>query len=319
MPNMLCFQFEKIASAHNAKVQAARAEAEANGEPFDQQEILPIIGCEFNVCRSHQDKTVKDNGYQIVCLAKNKNGYQNLIKLASIAYTQGMYYVPRIDKELLIQYKEDLIVLSGNLYGEIPSLLLNVGERQAEEALLWWKSEFTSDFYIEIGRHGLEVEERLNPMLVALADQHQVKIVATNNTYYVEQKDAIAHDVLLCVKDNQLVQTPKGRGRGFRYGLENDEYYIKSSDQMKNLFKDVPDALLNTEEVVSKCTGYQLARDVLLPEYDIPSKFISAEDKKDGGKRGENAFLRHLVYEGAEKRYENIDAALKKRIDFERK
>jgi DNA polymerase-3 subunit alpha len=137
---MAAFQFEKVAAAHNSKVAAARAEAQEKGEPFDGQEILPIIGCEFNVCRNLQDKSVKDNGYQIVCLAKNKNGYQNLIKLASIAYTKGMYYVPRIDKEVLLQYKEDLIVLSGNLYGEIPNLLLNVGERQAEEALLWWTS-----------------------------------------------------------------------------------------------------------------------------------------------------------------------------------
>ncbi len=314
---MAAFQFEKIASAHNAKVQVARAEAEANGEPFDQQEILPIIGCEFNVCRSHQDKTVKDNGYQIVCLAKNKNGYQNLIKLASIAYTQGMYYVPRIDKELLIQYKEDLIVLSGNLYGEIPSLLLNVGERQAEEALLWWKSEFASDFYIEIGRHGLEVEERLNPMLVALADQHQVKIVATNNTYYVEQKDAIAHDVLLCVKDNELVETPKGRGRGFRYGLENDSYYMRSTEEMLALFSDLPQAIANVAEIIEKCEHYGLAREVLLPAFDIPAEFIDPQDAIDGGKRGENAFLRHLTYEGAKRRYTELTTEITERIDFE--
>ena len=314
---MAAFQFEKVAAAHNAKVAAARAEAQENGEPFDGQEILPIIGCEFNVCRKLQDKSVKDNGYQIVCLAKNKNGYQNLIKLASIAYTQGMYYVPRIDKEVLLQYKEDLIVLSGNLYGEIPNLLLNVGERQAEEALLWWKAEFAEDFYIEIGRHGLEVEERLNPLLVALAEQHQVKLVATNNTYYVEQKDAVAHDVLLCVKDGELVETPKGRGRGFRYGLENDSYYMRSTQDMLEMFADLPQAITNVGEIIAKCEHYGLAREVLLPAFDIPAEFVDAQDALDGGKRGENAFLRHLTFEGAKKRYTELSAEIIERIDFE--
>ncbi|MBM3916356.1 MAG: DNA polymerase III subunit alpha [Sphingomonadales bacterium] len=314
---MAAFQFEKQAAAHNAKVNAAREEAEQKGESFEGQEILPIIGCEFNVCRNHQDKTVKDNGYQIVCLAKNKNGYQNLIKLASIAYTQGMYYVPRIDKAVLSQYKEDLIVLSGNLYGEIPSLLLNVGQKQAEEALLWWKEQFGPDFYLEIGRHGLDVEERLNPMLVALSEQHQIKLVATNNTYYVEQADAVAHDVLLCVKDNELVETPKGRGRGFRYGLENDTYHMRSSEEMLTLFADLPQAIESISEIITKCEHYGLAREVLLPAFEIPTEFIHAQDATDGGKRGENAYLRYLTYEGAKKRYPELTSEITERIDFE--
>lgn len=314
---MAAFQFEKLAAAHNSKITAARAEAAISGTPFEGQEILPIIGCEFNVCRAHQDKSVQDNGYQIVCLAKNKNGYQNLIKLASIAYTKGMYYVPRIDRELLSRFKDDLIVLSGNLYGEIPSLLLNVGERQAEEALLWWKAEFGSDFYLEIGRHGLEVEERLNPLLVHLALQHQVKLIATNNTYYVEQKDAIAHDVLLCVKGNELVETPIGRGRGFRYGLENDSYYMRSTEEMLTLFSDLPEAIANISEIIEKCASYGLAREVLLPAFDIPTAFVAAQDAQDGGKRGENAFLRHLAYEGAKKRYTELTQEIIERLDFE--
>jgi len=314
---MAAFQFEKQAAAHNAKVNAAREEAEQKGESFEGQEILPIIGCEFNVCRNHQDKTVKDNGYQIVCLAKNKNGYQNLIKLASIAYTQGMYYVPRIDKAVLSQYKQDLIVLSGNLYGEIPSLLLNVGQKQAEEALLWWKEQFGPDFYLEIGRHGLDVEERLNPMLVALSEQHQIKLVATNNTYYVEQADAVAHDVLLCVKDNELVETPKGRGRGFRYGLENDTYHMRSSEEMLTLFADLPQAIESISEIITKCEHYGLAREVLLPAFEIPTEFIHAQDATDGGKRGENAYLRYLTYEGAKKRYPELTSEITERIDFE--
>ena len=314
---MAAFHFEAAANKINKRIRAEKAQAEEEGRAYNKKEILPIIGCEFNVCRDRNDKTQKDNGSRVVLLAKNKAGYQNLIKLASIAYTEGMYYVPRIDKDIVQEHKENLIMLSGGIQGEISNLLLNVGEKQAEEALTWWKNAFKDDFYIELTRHGVEVESRLNPSLVRLANKHGVKLIATNNSFYVEQEDSIAHDVLLCVKDNQLVETPKGRGRGFRYGLENDEYYIKSSDQMKDIFQDLPQALLNTEEIVKKCDPYPLARDVLLPEYDIPSQFISADDKKDGGKRGENAFLRHLVYEGAKKRYAEIDDELKKRIDFE--
>lgn len=314
---MAAFHFEAAANKINKRIRSEKAQAEEEGREYNKKEILPIIGCEFNVCRDRNDKTQKDNGSRVVLLAKNKEGYQNLIKLASVAYTEGMYYVPRIDKEIVNEFREHLIVLSGGIQGEISNLLLNVGEKQAEEALTWWKNVFKDDFYIELTRHGLEVEARLNPSLVRLANKHDVKLIATNNSFYVEKEDSIAHDVLLCVKDNQLYETPKGRGRGFRYGLENDEYYIKSSDQMKTLFQDLPQALLNTEEIVKKCDPYPLARDVLLPEYDIPSQFISAEDKKDGGKRGENAFLRHLVYEGAKNRYTEIDEDLKQRIDFE--
>ncbi|MEI8116461.1 MAG: DNA polymerase III subunit alpha [Flavobacteriia bacterium] len=314
---MAAFHFEKAASGYNAKVREERVVAEENGEAFDKEEIIPIIGCEFNVCRNLNEKSVKDNGYQVVLLAKNKNGYQNIIKLASIAYTKGMYYVPRVDKEVIEQYKEDIIVLSGNLYGEIPNLILNVGEKQAEEALLWWKQQFGADFYIELSRHQLETEERVNPILIQLARQHEVKMVATNNTYYLNQTDAQAHDVLLCVKDNELVETPKGKGRGFRYGLENDQYYFKSTEEMVELFADLPEAILNVEEIISKCEPYPLAREVLLPAFDIPEEFISPEDALDGGKRGENAFLRHLTYEGAKKRYKEITPEIQERIDFE--
>jgi DNA polymerase-3 subunit alpha len=203
------------------------------------------------------------------------------------------------------------------LYGEIPNLILNVGLNQAEEALLWWKEEFGADFYLELSRHGLEVEERVNATLVDLAEKHQVKLVATNNTYYIDKKDAQAHDVLLCVKDNELVETPKGRGRGFRYGLENDEYYFKSTEEMAALFSDIPEAIFNVDEIISKCEPYRLAREVLLPAFDIPEEFKALEDLVDGGKRGENNYLRHLTFKGAEKRYAELTDDIRERIDFE--
>ncbi|MES2589616.1 MAG: DNA polymerase III subunit alpha [Bacteroidota bacterium] len=314
---MAAFHFEKAVGAHNKKIKEERKEAEENGETYDKKEILPIIGCEFNVCKNHLDKTNKDNGYQMVLLAKNKNGYQNLIKMSSLAFTHGSYYVPRIDKEIVEKYKEDVIVLSGGIYGEIASLILNVGENQAEEALLWWKETFGSDFYLELMRHGQENENRVNETLLRFAETHNVKLVATNNTFYLNKSDAISHDVLLCVKDGELISTPKGRGRGFRYGLDNEEYYFKSSEEMKDLFSDVPQAIESVSEILAKIEQYPLAREVLLPAFDIPEEFRDPQDEIDGGKRGENNFLRHLTYEGAKKRYEEITDEIRERIDFE--
>ncbi|KAB8152444.1 DNA polymerase III subunit alpha [Kordia sp. TARA_039_SRF] len=316
--NMMgAFHFVKEVSGYNKGIKAKIAEAEENGEESNLQLLKPIVGCEFFVCEDHLDKTRKDNGYQIVLLAKNKNGYHNLAKMSSIAYTKGFYYVPRIDKNVIEKYKEDVMVLTGNLYGEVPSKVLNVGEAQAEEALLWWKETFQDDLYVEIMRHNQEDENRVNDVLVKLAQKHDVKLIATNNTYYISQEDATAHDVLLCVKDGEKQATPIGRGRGYRYGLPNQEYYFKSPNEMKTLFKDLPEAILNIQEIVDKVEPFELARDVLLPAFDIPEEFQFEEDKMDGGKRGENKYLRHLTYEGAKKRYGEITPEIKERLDFE--
>src|SRR5690606_17989399 len=223
---MGAFHFVRDILNHNKSIAAKNKAAEENGEAPVGSELKPIVGCEFYICDDHTDRTRKDNGYQVVFLAKNKNGYHNLAKMSSIAYTQGFYYVPRIDKEIVKQYKDDLMVLSGNLSGEIPNKLLNMGENQAEEALLWWKNEFGSDFYIEVMRHGQEDEDRVNTSLISLARKHDVKIVATNNIFYINQEDANAHDILLCVRDGEKKSTPIGRGRGYRYGLPNQEYYF---------------------------------------------------------------------------------------------
>ena len=316
---MAAFLFEKEISAYNKKIQSEKKAAEKKGEPYHKKEILPIIGCEFNICSNRLDKTNKDNGSQIVLLAKNKKGYENLIKLSSIAYTEGMYYVPRIDREVLSKHKEALIVLSGNQYGEIPNLIINVGQNQAEEAIQWWWNQFGPDFYLEINRHGLEHEELLNRVLLEYSEKYGIPIVATNNTYYLDKRDAEAHDVLLCVRDNNLVNTPKGKGRGFRFGLENEEYYFKSKKEMISLFKDIPSSLQSVDEIIKKCQHYGLAREVLLPAFEIPAEYSDEKDLEDGGKRGENNYLRYLTYQGAEKRYEKITEEIEERIEFELK
>ena len=286
-----------------------------NKEAAPEEQIKPIIGCEFYVCDNHRDRTRKDDGYQIVFLAKNKKGYQNLIKMTSLAYTDGFYYVPRIDKEIVRRYKADLIVLTGNMYGEVPAKILNVGETQAKEALLWWQGEFGSDLYIELMRHGQEDEDRANAVLMDWAQQFEIPLIATNNTYYVAKEEANAHDILLCLKEGEKQATPIGRGRGYRFGFPNQEYYFKSSDEMKALFRDCPQAILNIEKLVDKIEAYDLAREVLLPKFEIPEDFLVADDSD--GKKGENNYLRHLTYEGAKKRYKNLDAAIVERLDFE--
>tara|TARA_B110000037_G_scaffold211369_1_gene262838 strand:- start:1504 stop:5889 length:4386 start_codon:yes stop_codon:yes gene_type:complete len=318
--NMMgAFHFVKEIGNYNRDIRQKNKEAEAANEPADAQEIKGIVGCEFFVCEDHTNKSQKDNGYQVVFLAKTKKGYHNLVKMSSKAYTDGFYYLPRIDRGIVEAYKDDLIVLTGNLYGEVPSKILNVGERQAEDALLWWKDKFGADLYVELMRHKQEDEDRVNPVLISLAQKHAVKLVATNNTYYINQEDANAHDILLCVKDGEKQATPIGRGRGYRYGLPNQEYYFKSSEEMKSLFKDVPEAIVNIQEVVDKIEPFELARDVLLPKFDIPKKFVNPADEIDGSNFGENAYLRHLTYKGAEKRYGELTDAIKERLDFELK
>lgn len=316
--NMMgAFHFVKEVGNFNRSVKAKNEASIANNEPANAKELKAIVGCEFFVCEDHLDKTRKDNGYQIVILAKNKNGYHNLAKMASLAYIEGFYYLPRIDREVIKKYKDDLIVLTGNLYGEVPGKILNIGENQAEEALLWWKEIFGADLYIELMRHNQEEESRVNAVLVEFAKKHDVKLVATNNTYYCEQQDSNAHDILLCVKEGEKQATPIGRGRGYRYGLPNNEYYFKSDQEMKSLFKDLPEAISNIQEVVDKIEPYELAREVLLPAFDIPEEFFVEEDRSDGGKRGENAYLKHLTFEGAKKRYGDFSEEIKARLDFE--
>jgi DNA polymerase-3 subunit alpha len=316
--NMMgAFHFVSAVMNHNKGASAKNKALVESGEEPTETEIKPIVGCEFNICENHLDKTKKDNGYQVVLLAKNKNGYHNLAKMASIAYVSGFYYVPRIDKNIIEQYKEDIMVLSGNLYGEIPSKILNVGENQAEEALIWWKEQFQDDFYLEIMRHNQEDENRVNKTLIEFSQKHQVKLIATNNTYYVNKEDANAHDILLCVKDGEKQATPIGRGRGYRYGLPNQEYYYKSEEEMKKLFSDLPEAIINIQEIIDKVEIYSLYRDVLLPKYDIPEEFVDPEDEKDNGVRGENAYLRELTMIGAKKRYGEITESIQERLDFE--
>jgi len=274
-------------------------------------DLKPIVGCEFYVAEERLKlKFTKDNPdkrYNQVLLAKNKNGYHNLAKLSSLGFTEGLYGIyPRIDKALVEAYRQDLIATTGSLSSEVPYLILNVGEKQAEEAFKWWHGVFGDDFYIELNRHGIPQEDHVNETLLRFAEKYGVKYFAANEAFYLQKEEANAHDVLLCIKEGEFKSTPIGYGRGHRYGLANTEYYFKSQEDMKSIFRDMPEAVETISEILDKIESYTLERNVLLPKFDIPSDF-STEDE----------YLRHLTYIGAAKRYPEITQAIRERLDFE--
>ncbi|WP_103327167.1 DNA polymerase III subunit alpha [Bacteroidetes bacterium endosymbiont of Geopemphigus sp.] len=304
---------------------ARRAQSDTN-ENHLTPPLKGVVGCEVFLSEDYlQKKFTKDQPdrrYKQVLLAKNKKGYQNLARLCSEGYIKGYYAgYPRVGKDLVATYKEDLIALTGDLSAEIPYTILNGGERQAEEVFKWWHKLFKEDFYVELLRHGLEEEDHVNEVLLRFARKYGVKYIPQNNSFYLEKKDANAHDILLCVRDGEKQSTPIGleRGRGYRFGFSNQEFYFKSTDEMLARFSDVPKAFDYLEELIGKINTYSLNREVLLPEFKIPENFINPLEAKGGKKRGENAYLRHLACEGAKKRYGAIDETLKERLDFELK
>ena len=333
----------KVVKANNELIDRGEKEGDKTNE------LKCIIGCELFVCKDHKDKSKQDNGYTQVFITKNKIGYQNLSKLSSVGLIDGFYYVPRIDKNLLVQYKDGLIATTGSLSSEIPSLILNVGEEQAEEAFVWYKEQFGEDFYVELNRHDLQEENHVNDILLKFAAKYNVKYFAANSNYYLNKNGFDSHDILLCVKDNEKKATPVGKGRGFRNGLQNKEFYFKSPKEMIALFADMPEAIEATNEIVSKIEQFKLGRDILLPKFEIALEFIEAnEDEIKASclriialkeqswidkKLSEEAieiqkvemriiaeqfiYMSHLTWEGAHKRYPEMTDAIKERIAFE--
>ncbi|WP_447950876.1 DNA polymerase III subunit alpha [Chryseobacterium koreense] len=289
------------------------------GQKYD---FVPIVGSEFYISdRPEQKQFTKDDPDRrtnVVLLAKNFNGYKNLTKLSSLGYVNGFYFgVPRISKAMIAEYKEDLIALTAGINGDVPDTILEYGEQKGEEVFKWWKETFGDDFYVQIQNHEVEEEDHLNEVLLELADKYQVKILAQNETFYTEKEDAHIQDILCCIKDGEKLSSPIGKGFGKRRGLPTTEFYMKDEAELKQTFRAFPDAFEAYTEFLAKFEPYRLKRDVLLPEFDIPEKFRSEEDKIDHGKRGENAYLRDLTYEGAKKRYGELSDTIKERLDFE--
>lgn len=281
--------------------------------------IKPIIGCEFylveNRFKQQFTKQNKDNRFHQLMLAKNAIGYQNLCKLSSLSYIEGMYNkFPRIDKELILQYHEGLIATSCCLSAIIPKLIREGKIAEAEKELQWWLELFAEDYYIELQRHGLAADEQVNNQLLAFAKKYNIKTIATNDAHYIEKEDANAHDILLCINTGNLKSTPimddmegeEGDQRGRRFGFSNSEFYFKSTTEMQKLFADIPESIENTLEIVDKIEYLELKKDILLPHFSVPNQFSD-----------QDAYLRHLTYEGAYSRYLEVTPEITERIDFE--
>jgi len=273
--------------------------------------IKPIVGCEFYLVEDRFKKTFnkenKDNRYHQLLLAKDQEGYVNLAKLCSLGYIEGLYSKwPRIDKSLIEKHHKGLIATSCCIGAEVPQLILNKGEEEAEKALKWWLDLFGEDYYIELQRHNMEEQEIINKTLIKFARKHNIKMIASNDSHYVDQDDYNAHDILLCVNTGELQSTPVGDGKGFRFGFPNDQFYFKSQAEMNNLFSDLPEAIDNTNEIVDKINPPKLQRDILLPNFPLPPEFSNADQ-----------YLEYLTFEGAKKRYKEISSEIEDRLKHE--
>lgn len=266
--------------------------------------IKPIIGCEVYVApRSRHDKEPNiDNKYNhLILLAKNQQGYKNLSKLVSIGFTEGYYYKPRIDLEVLEKYHEGLICLSACLAGSVNQALLNGQNEKAEEIALWHKKVFGEDYYIEIQNNGIKEQVLANQKLVQLARKLEIPLVATNDAHYLRKEDAYNHEILLCI------QTGKRMSDEDRMRFETDELYVKSPEEMSEYFSAFPDAIENTVKIADKCNVEFEFGHTILPNYDVPPEFPTHYD-----------FLKKLCDDGIKKRYgDNPSEEVIKRAEYE--
>ncbi len=284
--------------------------------------VKPIVGCEFYVVDDRHKKTFtkenRDKRYHQLMLAKNAQGYQNLVKLCSLGYMEGLYSKwPRIDKELILQYHEGLIATTCCLGAAVPQAILRDGEEAAEKEFNWWLDLFGEDYYIELQRHDIPEQEKVNHVLLKFAQKYNVPVICSNDSHYVDQADSNAHDILLCVNTGDVQSTPiatdEEGGRGFRFGFPNDQFYFKTQAEMATLFHDLPQALDYTNEIVDKVDTLDLKRDIMLPNFPIPAEFkIHADDTLNQWE-----YLRDITMAGARKRYVDISPSTQERIDFE--
>ena len=302
------------------------AEAHKNKNDDGSLKVKPIVGCEFYVVadrtRRAFTKEQKDNRYHQLMLAKNKLGYQNLIKLTSAGYMEGLYgKYPRIDKSLIDQYHEGLIATTCCLGAYVPQTILKEGEAAAEVEFKWWLDRFGEDYYVELQRHGIGEQEKVNEVLLKFALKYNVKVIASNDSHYTDKDDYDAHDILLCINTGEKKSTPgyddfvndDVQLKNRRFKFPNDQFYFKDTQEMSTLFKDRPDAIDNTNEIVDKVEVLNLKKDILLPNFPVPLEFQVHADSV----LNQWEYLRHLTYEGAKRRYADLTPEIQERIDFE--
>lgn len=268
--------------------------------------VKPIIGCEFYVTPTRMEDRENKERFHQVLLAKNATGYKNLVKLTSMGFVKGLYYKPRIDKEILQNHSEGLIATTCCLASEVNQTILRFGETEARKVFEWYLNVFGDDYYIELQRHGLRDQEICNEVLIRWAKEYKVKMIATNDSHYVDRQDSEAHDILLALQTNADINDPKR----FRFTDDNNqlssEFYLKTPLEMTELFRDVPDAIDNTNEIVDKTEDIKLSSELLLPHYQVPDGFADMD-----------GYLRHLTYEGARKKYPELTSEVTERIEME--
>lgn len=281
--------------------------------------VKPIVGCEFYITENRFQKQFtkeqKDPRHHQILLAKNSIGYKNLVKLTSLGYIEGMYSkYPRIDKELIHKYHEGLIATTCCLGALVPQMILKKGEAEAENEFKWWLNIFQKDYYVELQRHGIPEQEKVNKVLVKFAKKYNVNVIASNDSHYVDQNDSNAHDILLCINTGEKQATTKLSEftdddisiKNKRFAFPNNQFYMKNTSEMTAAFDDLQHALDNTNEIIDKVEVLDLKRDILLPHFTVPKEFQSQE-----------AYLDHLTWTGAKERYKNITPEIEERINFE--
>lgn len=269
-----------------------------------KQGVKPIIGCEVYLAPGSRKERQEINGvkyYHLILLAENQTGYRNLVQLVSLANIEGMYYKPRVDKELLKKYHEGIICLSACVAGEIPRALIQGNKAKAESLVQEYLNIFGKDnFFLEIQNHGLAEERISNAGLVELAQKYNIGLVATNDCHYVSRADSEFHDILLCIQMGKTIDDPA------RMRFNSDDYYVKSPAEMAELFKDYPEAIANTEKIAARCQVDFEFGHIQLPYYPIPSQYADDE-----------AYLRALCEQALPDRYPKSSEAVIKRLDYE--
>ncbi|MFC1593067.1 DNA polymerase III subunit alpha [Candidatus Omnitrophota bacterium] len=262
--------------------------------------IKPIIGCEVYVAQGSRfsRETGDKNKYHLILLAKNQAGYRNLIQLTTRAHLEGYYYRPRVDKELLGQCHEGLIALSACISGEVPRLIQEGRHQEAKEIALWYKKTF-GDFYMEIQRHPIAELEQINQVLIPMGSELGIPLVASNDAHYVNREDAPTHDLLMCIGTNSSIHDDK------RMKMAGDYFYLKSPEEMAELFKDIPQALENTEHIAEMCNLELEFGRLHLPEIELP------KDKTA------DQFLAELCYQGLHQYYPQPAPEIQERLDYE--
>lgn len=278
----------------------------------DFPDIKPIAGCEVYVNpegRFSKRGKEDQSAYHLILLAKNLSGYYNLVKIVSTGWVEGFYYKPKVDREIIEKYHDNLICSSACLGGELPKNIRSGNIKGAEEAALWYKSVFGDDYYLEVQLHKTEIpgqsqevyeaQRLVNEELFRMGERLGIKCIATNDVHFTNKEDGPAHDRLICLTTNALLDDPKR----LRY---TQQEYLKTADEMASLFPDHPEVISNTLEIADKIERYDIDRDHVLPVFPIPDEFADS-----------NEYLRHLVFKGAEKLYKNITPEIKERLDFE--